>query len=267
MSASPAHRRQAPPALQVFRGFVSNSCDVGDLRIELDNHFENVQRTLAAHFEDVMRRKVQLTDDELFDLRWKHVDAANDQHVVRPSQNLCHSSHRTRRWRQQPRPIARAVTDDRQGFFRQRREDQLADFAIREHRALLWVHDFGVEMVFPDDRSILRFNALAGHPWSITSDSPEMSVLRDVVIRVANRPLESMQLKGLEFIPACPLNRFEVRCGLSSFCHDESPSSRRTFSTVLGHCVQVLWRQCREPLILEVRLDEFGEGRLEGHVG
>ena len=44
----------------------------------------------------------------------------------------------------------------------------------------------------------------------------------DVVVGVANRPLESLQLKAFEFVPARPLNRFEASRPLSSFRHYES---------------------------------------------
>jgi hypothetical protein len=60
-------------------------------------------------------------------------------------------------------------------------------------------------------------------------------ILRDVIVRVADGPRESFQLKALELVPARPFNRLEVDRSVSSPWHGSSPFPRCPLSAVLGH--------------------------------
>src|SRR5207244_12015028 len=82
-SLIPAHR--APPSARpfpyttLFRS-VAERRDIRHQWIEFDQDVEVIERAVATHFEAVMRREARLADDELLDLRGKHIHASNDQH-------------------------------------------------------------------------------------------------------------------------------------------------------------------------------------------
>ena len=64
----------------------------------------------------------------------------------------------------QARQIPGAVADHRHGLFGERGKDQFARFAIGHGFQSFGVHDFGVEVIFPDVQPVFRFNAFIGHP-------------------------------------------------------------------------------------------------------
>src|SRR5262249_6834409 len=87
-----AHRRgHADEALdQVLGAAGRRLLDAGreaarELGAGLDQHVERVERALAAHLEQIVRRELMLLDQHRLDLRREHVDAADDQHVVAAS--------------------------------------------------------------------------------------------------------------------------------------------------------------------------------------
>ena len=109
----------------------------------------------------VVGTQFRVLQDELFDLRRKHVDAAHDHHVVAAAGDFFHAAHAARRARQQASEVTGAVADDGQRFLGQRGEDQLAQFTIGQQRASLRIDDLRVEVVLPDRRTILGFDAFA----------------------------------------------------------------------------------------------------------
>ena len=111
-----------------------------------------------------MRCQLAALQNQLFDLAGEHVHTPDDHHVVAAASDLFHAAHaRACSARQQSREIACPVADDRQGFLGQAGKDQLAHFAIGDRFTRFGVDDLGVEMVFPDGRAVLGFDALTGH--------------------------------------------------------------------------------------------------------
>src|SRR5580765_2045593 len=51
-------------------------------RVALDYHGEMIERAVFGDFEYVVRAQARLLEDQLLDLRRKHVDTPDDQHVV-----------------------------------------------------------------------------------------------------------------------------------------------------------------------------------------
>ena len=110
-----------------------------------------------------MRRQRGHLHQLLLDLGGEDVDAAQDHHVVRASRHLLHPPHRARGAGQQPRQVARPVADDRERLLGERGEDQLAQLAIRQHRAGLGVDHLGVEVILPDVQPVLCLDAFVGN--------------------------------------------------------------------------------------------------------
>ena len=111
-------------------------------------------------------------EDLLLDLGRKHVDAAQNDHVVGTAGDLFHPPHGAGRARQKTGQVARAVTDDRQAFLGECREDKLAHLAVRQNFAGLRIDDLGIEVIFPDMQAVLGLDAFIGNPGPITSDRP-----------------------------------------------------------------------------------------------
>src|ERR1700760_771731 len=125
-------------------------------------HFDLVQQPVARDDKLVLAAERAVRQHDLLDLRREQVHAADDQHVVGAADNLAHAAHAARGGRQQAREVARAVADHREGLLGERGEDELALLAVGQHLAGLGVDDLGIEMVFPDDRAVLRLHAFAG---------------------------------------------------------------------------------------------------------
>ena len=66
---------------------------------------------------------------------------------------------RARGRRQQARQVARAIADHRQRFLGERREHELALFALRQHLAGFRIDDLGIEVVLPDREPVLGLDA------------------------------------------------------------------------------------------------------------
>ena len=97
-----------------------------------------------------MRGEVGRLHQGLFDLRWKDIHAAQDDHIVAAPGNLLHPPHAARSARQQACQVAGAVADDGEGLFGERGKDQLAHLAFGHQRACFWVDDLGIEMILPN---------------------------------------------------------------------------------------------------------------------
>ena len=135
----------------------------GEIDTQLGDHFELVEVAVARDHQLVLRRQLRHLQNQLFDLGGEDVHAADDQHVVRAARDLADAAHRARGGRQQAGQVARAVADDGQRLLRQRGEDQFTLLAIRQHFARFRIDDLGVEMIFPDDGSVLAFDAFRRH--------------------------------------------------------------------------------------------------------
>ena len=82
-------------------------------------HINAVQVAIAIQMNLITLGKLFDFQNLLLDLRRKHVNAADDQHVIAASGDLVDAPHGTRGARQQARQVAGAVADHRQGFFAQ----------------------------------------------------------------------------------------------------------------------------------------------------
>ena len=109
-----------------------------------------------------MRRQPRHAQRLLFDLGRKHIDPAQDHHVVGTPGDLLHPAHRARRAGKQPRQIARAVADHRQALLGERGEHQFPLLAVRQHPPRRGIDDLGIEMVLPDMQPVLGLDALVG---------------------------------------------------------------------------------------------------------
>ena len=63
----------------------------------LDQHGQFVEIARSGDLELIMRCERRLLQDQLLDLRRKHVDAADNQHVIRAAGDLFNPPHRARR--------------------------------------------------------------------------------------------------------------------------------------------------------------------------
>src|SRR6185436_12129180 len=68
----------------------------GGSRVALDHYSEMIERAFLGDFEHVVRAQARLLEDQLLDLRRKHVDAADDQHVVGSTRDALHAPHGAR---------------------------------------------------------------------------------------------------------------------------------------------------------------------------
>src|SRR5438132_4162258 len=154
-------RRDADQTLDQVRELRARRVAVGAARARraLDQYRQLVENRRPRDLELVVRRERRVLEDQLLDLGRKHVDAADDQHVVRAARDLLDPPHRARSRRHEPRQIARAVANDRQRFFAERREYELALLAVGQHRAGLGVDDLGIEVVFPYGEAVLGLDA------------------------------------------------------------------------------------------------------------
>ena len=64
---------------------------------------------------------------------------------------------------QQASEVTGPVADDGHRFLRQGRKDELTLHAIRQNVTRVRINDLGIEMILPDDGSILRLDTFAGH--------------------------------------------------------------------------------------------------------
>ena len=151
--------------LQLLRGRVARLlAAVGELGAHLDVDRQFVEVAGPRHFERVVRLEFGLPQDQFLDLRREQVHAADDQHVVRAAGDLLDAPHRPRGRRQQARQVARAIADHRQRFLGERREDQFALLAFRQHLAGLRIDDLRIEVVLPDRQPVLGLDALLRDP-------------------------------------------------------------------------------------------------------
>ena len=75
-----------------------------------------VQSTITADFNVIMRRQAVVFQDDFFDLRREHVNAANNQHVIGTPGQFFHAPVGPRRAGKQAGKIAGAITNNREGF-------------------------------------------------------------------------------------------------------------------------------------------------------
>ena len=113
-----------------------------------------------------MRREPLVAQDQLLNLRRKHVDAAHDHHVVRAAGDLLDPTHRTRRAGQQAREIARAIADDRHRLLGERGKHQFARLTVRQHLPRLGIDYLRIEMILPDMQAIFCLDAFVGYARS-----------------------------------------------------------------------------------------------------
>ena len=131
-------------------------------------HLELVHRPLAADHELVVVGELRDPREHVLDLGGEDVDAANDQHVVRPAQDRAHAEERpaaAARLRREAREIARPVADERHRLLGEGGEDEHAHLALAQLLAALGIDDLGQEMVLVDVRSAALLDALAGDAW------------------------------------------------------------------------------------------------------
>ena len=102
-------------------------------------------------------------EDQLFDLRRKNIDPADDHHVVRSASDFLHPAHGSRCAGQQTGQVARPIANDRQRFLGQRGQHQFTRLAVGHNRAAHRIDDFREKVVLPDRRSILGLDAFAGN--------------------------------------------------------------------------------------------------------
>ena len=128
-----------------------------------DRDTQAVHGALAGQDALVMRRELSVPENQLLDLRGEHIDATHNHHVIAAASDFFHAAHGPRATRQQAGQIAGAVADDGQRFFAQAGENQFAHLPVGQQLAGVGVDDLGIEVVFPDGRSILGFHTFAGH--------------------------------------------------------------------------------------------------------
>jgi hypothetical protein len=68
---------------------------IGNRSVGLDLDGQLIECAIAADLQQVMRRQLRMPQEELLDLAGKHVDAADDEHVIGSPGNLCPASHRS----------------------------------------------------------------------------------------------------------------------------------------------------------------------------
>ncbi len=109
--------------------------------------------------ELVVRRELRDREERPLDLAREDVDAADDQHVVGPSDDARHPGERAAAGAGLARErgeVAGAVAQQRQRLLRQRREDELADLAVRHRLARLRVDDLDEEVILVHVRAAPR---------------------------------------------------------------------------------------------------------------
>ena len=103
----------------------------------------NVQLVIHSQFLELGNNR--------FYLGREYVDAADDQHVISTSEHSththCRSSARTL-VSHKITDVTSPVSDHRHAFLAQRRDDQFAFLAIRQHFQRIRVDDFYIEVVF-----------------------------------------------------------------------------------------------------------------------
>ena len=119
-----------------------------------------------------VRRKGWRTQDEFLDLGGEEVDAAQDDHVIRPASDLLHPSYGPGGAWQQPGEVPRAIADHRHCLLGERREDQLALLAVRQYVTRDWIDHLWIEVVLPDMQAVFVSTRSLATPGPITSDSP-----------------------------------------------------------------------------------------------
>src|SRR3954463_12301250 len=125
-----------------------------NFRTPLDQDVKFIQVPTAADFKHIVRRERRLLHEYLLDLRWKYVNAADDEHVIAAPGDAGHTTHGSRGPGQQAGEIAGSITDDWHADFGQRGKYQFASCAIRKHCSRVRVDDFRIKMIFPDGQSI-----------------------------------------------------------------------------------------------------------------
>ena len=100
------------------------------------------------------------------DLRWEHIDAPHDQHVVGAAGDALDAPHGTGRAGQQPGEIAGAVADHGLPPLGQCREHQVTELAVGQRLSRAGIDDLGVEVVLPQRGAVFGLDALLGHARS-----------------------------------------------------------------------------------------------------
>ena len=118
----------------------------------------------AVNLQLIVRRQMFELEDLLLQLRREDVHAADNQHIVTAPADAIHPAHSAGSPWQQTGQVAGTVADHRQRFFGQGGEQQLAMFAVRQRRAVVRIHHFRVEVIFPDRRTVGGFQALHRYP-------------------------------------------------------------------------------------------------------
>src|SRR5580700_10174035 len=108
-----------------------------------------------------MWRKESNLKDEILKLTWVDIYAAYYQHIVRAAADLLYPPHRSCRRGKEASDIARAIADHWQCLLGERREDEFTKLTVGDDGRPLWVDDFGIEMVLPNDRTVFALNAFA----------------------------------------------------------------------------------------------------------
>src|SRR5574343_15188 len=161
--------RHADDGFDPMLQFLADLLDIGgrqgagQLALEFATHFQVVEVTIAGNDDLVIAGQALVAQDLLLDLGREDVDAADDQHVVGTAGDLADTAERAGGRRQQAGQVAGAVADDREGFLGQRGEHQFALFAVGQYFPGFRVDDFGVEMIFPNDRAVLGLDTFAGN--------------------------------------------------------------------------------------------------------
>ncbi len=129
---------------------------------------------LAVYDDLVIAGQFGMGEQYMLDLCGKDIDAAHNQHIVcTPAYALhSHKSSAAFTWLiVESNTVARAVAQQRQRFACQAGEDEFAEFTLRDGFAGIGVDHFGIEMVFVDMQSIVKWT-FEGHAGPITSVKP-----------------------------------------------------------------------------------------------
>ena len=132
-------------------------------RLELAAHLHLIEQGLAAHHNLVLPRQTRLLQHDFFNLGGENIHAPDDQHIVAAPNNLAHAPKCAGSRGQQASQVAGAVAHHGQSLFAQRGKHQFSLAAVGQHLAAQGVDHLGVEVVLPNHRSVLGFDAFARH--------------------------------------------------------------------------------------------------------
>src|SRR5690606_37704263 len=151
------------------------------LQFAADLHLIEVVGARDDDLVDTVEDRV--AQDLFLDLGGEYVHPPDDQHVVAAAGDAAHAPEAAGSRGQQPGEVAGAVAHDRQGFLGERSEDQFAFLAVGHRLTGGGVDDFRIEMVFPDHRAVLGFDALRsdarahdfGQPVDVHGIQPQLA--------------------------------------------------------------------------------------------